>query len=433
MAPSTASPGRAVIQFAVAGVAALLLLAVVGVVVSRDAAQAEAVADARRLTSTLAHAVVAPALSPGVLAGDAADLAVLDAAVRSRVLGDGVLRVKVWSSDGRILYSDEPRLIGSTFPLGEEEQQALAHGRVAADVSDLAAPENRFERGFGKVLEVYLPMSLPGSEPVLFETYSRYQQVVSQRSRAIWGEFIPITIGLLLLLQLVQLPLAGSLAARLQRGREEREGLLTKAITASDGERRRIAGDLHDGVVQDLAGVSYALVGTADRVAHAGRGAEADAVYRAAADVRQSIRALRSLLVEIYPPNLRSAGLAAALSDLVAPLAGRGIAVQVELPGTEDLPFPAEALIFRVAQEAVRNAVQHARAGELRISVHRQPVRAVLQVEDDGIGFDPSLPAAESHVGLRLLADLAGDAGARLHVASRLGSGTRVRLEVPLP
>lgn len=423
------APSRAVVQFVLAGLVALALLIVAGAVVSRKTAEREAVSDARRTAQTLAHAAVAPALTDGLLTGDPAAVSALDRVVRSRVLGNGIVRVKLWSPAGRVLYSDEPRLLGGTFPLDNEELAAIREDRVVAEVSNLSAPENRFERTQGKLLEVYLPLRAPSGQPVLFETYSTYD-TVRDRSRVIWRQFIPITVGLLLLLQLVQLPLALSLARRLERGRRERERLLRRAIAASDAERRRIASDLHDGVVQDLAGVSYGLVACADQVARTGQPEVAEHLYDASGGVRQSIRALRSLLVEIYPPNLRAAGLGAALTDLLAPLAGRNVTVELELPDGLELPVDVEALVFRVAQEAVRNAVQHGAPGRLAVRLSLDGDDARLTVEDDGRGFDPARPATEGHVGLLLLADLVSDAGGRLDVASTPGAGTQVRLVV---
>ena len=113
----------------------------------------------------------------------------------------------------------------------------------------------------------------------------------------------------------------------MRRAREERERLLRRAVEASDAERRRIAADLHDGVVQELAGASFALAAAAKRMTGSPR-AVAASLDRVAAGVRQSMRSLRSLLVEIYPPNLHTEGLAAALGDLLAPLPGSGCATR---------------------------------------------------------------------------------------------------------
>lgn len=209
-----------------------------------------------------------------------------------------------------------------------------------------------------------------------------------------------------------------------------------RAIAASDAERRRIASDLHDGVVQELAGASFVLAGAADRAAAVSEPEVSGALHRAAGGVRQSIRALRSLLVEIYPPNLRTAGLAAAMSDLLAPLSSRGIETELHLPDRLELSPETEALIFRVAQESVRNAANHAGARRIDVRLTTTPGLAVFTVVDDGLGFDVAAlttRAKSGHLGLVVLRDLAADAGADLRIDSAPGDGTRVRLQVPQP
>jgi len=307
---------------------------------------------------------------------------------------------------------------------------SFATGATAADVSDLSRPENRFEKPFGKLLEVYQPVHTPSGATLLFETYFRYD-AVSAGGRRAWKDFAPITLLALVGLEALQIPLAWSMARRLRSGQERQEVLLRRAIEASDAERRRIASDLHDGVVQDLATVSYLLASIEGEVEESTRGV----LHDAAAGTRRSIRALRSLLVEIYPPSLQDAGLHAALSDLAAPLGAHGIEANVDL--ADDLQFPPgiEALLYRATQEAVRNVVAHSRAHRVDIILTRPDHTAVLDVVDDGVGFDPAHSAAQpvpGHVGLRVLNDLVGEAGGSVAVTSRLGDGTRVHLEVPI-
>jgi len=162
-----------------------------------------------------------------------------------------------------IVYSDEPRLIGAHYTLRPADRAEFRNRKVDAEVSNLSKPENRFERGFGRLLEVYLPISTPHGTPLRYETYYR-SSFVDARARRIFRQFAPVMLGALILLALIQLPLAWRLAKRVERGREERERLLRQAIEASETERQRIARDLHDGVVQDLAAASYSLAAAAD-------------------------------------------------------------------------------------------------------------------------------------------------------------------------
>ena len=183
--------------------------------------------------------------------------------------------------------------------------------------------------------------------------------------------------------------------------------------------------------MQDLAGLSLTLAAAAGRT----NDPEAAPVLAgAASSTRQSIRQMRSLLVDIYPANLHTAGLHAALADLVAPLAARGLATHVEAEAGLAAAPEVEQLVYRTAQEALRNVLRHAAAATVRVeaSLHGGTLR--LLVEDDGCGFRPAevrRARADGHLGLALLGDRAGAMGGFLIIDSEPGRGTRVRLEVP--
>jgi two-component system NarL family sensor kinase len=208
---------------------------------------------------------------------------------------------------------------------------------------------------------------------------------------------------------------------------------LHSAIDATDAERRRIASDLHDGVVQDLAGVTFSLAAAARRTD--GPGAETGELKEASDRVRDAVRSLRSLLVEIYPPNLYEEGLDAALNDLMARLEPRGITASLEINAqAEHFGLQATELMYRAAQEALRNVVAHAEADHVVLSLTEYSGSAVLEVSDDGRGVDTSkLGDDDQHFGLRALAGLAATMGASLGVDSTPGEGTTLRLEVPIP
>jgi len=421
---------RQVGLFALAGVLAVGLVGIATAIASRRVGEREAIADARSATLVKAQGLVEPVLTDALLTGDPAAFARVDSVVKAGVLDHSVVRVKIWKADGVIVYSDEPRLVGAQYELGSAERSALTTGVIDAEIGDLSKPENRFERGRGKLLEVYLPVRTPSGQRLLFEAYSSYA-AVSNSAWRIFRAFAPISLGALVALEVVQLPLAYSLAQRLRRRQHERESLLQQALDASDSERRRIAADLHDGVVQNLAGVAYSMTAIARDAAL--KPPDAVALGHSAADVQEAIRALRSLLVEIYPPNLAETGLETALTDLLARVNGRGVAASLHTSeSVDELPAATAGLIYRITQEALRNVVTHANATSVAVRVDTSDGNANVDVVDDGVGFDPEAAVGAGHLGLRGLTDLVADVEGHLHVESAAGKGTSVHATVPI-
>ncbi len=430
--PRLPSVGLAVVRFVAAGTLVLLVLAVASSVVLRRTGTHEAVRDATVLAELDARAVVVPALTPALAAGDPVALGAFDDLVRRRVLVDPVVRVKLWDPSGTVVYSDDARLVGARFHLDGEAAEVLARGGTAADLSDLSAPENRFEGPQHQLLEVYQRLVAPDGSVLLFEMYLRFSSVTASGAE-IWRSFAPVFLGALVLLQLLQAPLAWSMARQLRQRQREREELLTRALHASDVERRRIARDVHDGAVQTLSGVAYALAGIQSRLRLPEQRDEQRVLAGAVTDTRRGISELRSLLVEIYPPSLVRGGLAPALEDLASTLRSRGVRTTVQVDDDLALGVDRERLVYRVAQEAVRNVARHARAARAVVSVTADGAAGcALEVSDDGVGFepDPRDGPARGHFGLTMAAELAAELGGRLQVVSRPGA-TRVRLDLP--
>ena len=434
---ATVSVTRAVAAFLVAGLVVLTATGAVLAVLQRRQAVTEAVRDARSLTSVMAHAVVGPVLSDAALV-PGADGGSLDQLVKERVLGNWIVRVKIWDAKGRIVYSDDASLIGRVFPLPDEERRALTQeGPALAEVSNLSEPENVGEQQFGKLLQVYLGVRTKEGTPLLFETYQAYDTIRAS-SRAMWLDSLPVLIGALGLLYLVQIPLAYRMAVRLRSVQEQREQLLLSALAASDRERRRIAADLHDGVLQGLSGASYSLSAAAGGVRAAGDNDAANSVERTALDLRRWVRELRTLVVTITPPALHQQGLAASLADLASTMEVRGVEASIDVTAGEGLALDeaTEALVYRVAQEAVRNVVRHADAGRaiLALEVDRPAGRLRLTVTDDGRGYDVAQAGARARgsVGLELLRALVAERGGSLTSTSSAGTGTTLALSVPL-
>ena len=415
------------VQFAAA---TLLLFALVwwaSAALSQRAARSEAVSDARVTTELLAHSVAEPELPTGLVSGDPGAIDRFDRRVLGRLMVGDVRRIKIWRDDGTVVYSDETQLIGQRFPLDDEQLTVLHSGDTEGSVSDLRRRENLFEDQEGGLLEVYTRIESPEGAPLLFEAYYSVD-TVQQRSSEVLAPFRRITVGALIAVLLVGLPLIGLLTLRLTRASRARERLMRRAIDSSEAERRRIARDLHDGVVQELAGTAFALSGVArdDSFPPAVRGE----LQGASDALRRSLRQLRSLLVEIHPPGLDAAGLPAALEDLTASAATAGMEATVSVEGIDGASEHVVTLVWRVAQEAIRNAVRHARASQLRVDVRGDEHLVRLTVADDGTGFDPTVRARESSYGLRGLQSLVEDGGGRVNVESAPGGGTTVTMVV---
>jgi two-component system, NarL family, sensor kinase len=402
------------------------------------AATAEAINDAETVTQIDAHGIVQPLLTPALLAGSPAAIQALDTAVKTGVIGSRVVRVKIWTAAGTIVYSDEHALIGEHFVLGDDEQEALESGNTDSEVSDLSKPENRFERSFGSLVEVYLPVKATNGTELLFETYQLETALQADQAR-VWNGIFPALIAGLGLLFLLLIPLSWRLARRLQRSSIDRAVLLQRAIDSSETERWRIAGDLHDGPVQNLTAVSLTLGSAAMRLGNPEREQPShdellSVMQTASEESRTAIRELRTMIMEIAPPDLDRGGLGAALERLGAVARDAGLEVVVDVdPSARTLSMRDTALIYRTAQEGIRNVVKHAHAAKLLVRLVPVAGSMDLEVTDDGAGFSPDElngRQQSGHVGLSLLQERVAEAGAKLSIDSVPGHGTAIRMRV---
>lgn len=432
--PRRESVTSAVLMFAVSGLLSLALVTAGALYFARRTATQEAERDSLGVTEAAARNLIEPILSDALAAGDPGAIARLDDTVRSRVLGNAIVRVKLWSRDGVIVYSDEPRLIGQRYDLDEDDLKSFGNQEPEADISDLSRPENIYEKPYGKLLEVYFPLYTREGTPILFEAYLPYASV-SERASEIWRSFLPTVFAGLITLEVLQLPLAWSLARRLRARQVEREQLLHRAVEASNRERRLIAGELHDGVVQDLVGQSYRLLAVADGLAGVAPGDSVAAIRQEAIETRTAIKSLRTLLVDLYPPNLRSEGLEPALADLAARLRSAGVLVNIAMLTDVRLSEEWERLLYRAAREALRNIERHSGARNVNICIEHQDGYVSLTIIDDGIGIAGENQVGqrqEGHLGLDLLGSLLRDAGGHLSVRAGETGGTRFEVRLPL-
>ena len=414
------------------GAAALVLVIVaVGVsLVGRQVAKDEALRDAERVAQRTASLVVAPLLGD-VLNGDATLRPELDRAVQARLRDGSIIELNVWDRTGTILYADDARDIGERLPVPDEVVAAIDGGAVTSDVT--TSPETGAIPGDNRLVEVYVPLRLPGRAPLAFEIYVPYDRVENTANNLVL-RIVPLAVGALLLLQLIQTPITVSLARRVAGHEAERTELLERALSASERERRQIAADLHDGVVQDLAGAGYALAALQRRT----EGRAAANVEQVGRVVRGAVESLRRLMVDIYPPDLSGAGLPGAVDDLAEPLRRAGVEVSVHAAALPAADSAVAATLYRVARETLANVAKHARASrvevDLTVDQDHDPSWVTLRIADDGVGIREGQldKRAQGHLGLRLLIDRVADQGGEMTVRPGCDGGTVALARMPV-
>jgi PAS domain S-box-containing protein len=212
----------------------------------------------------------------------------------------------------------------------------------------------------------------------------------------------------------------------------ERKRLEKEILEISDQERRRLGQDLHDGLCQHLAGIELMSQVLEQKLASKSKSA-ATRVGEIARHVREAISQTRALARGLSPVTLESEGLASALQELAANTEKMfGIGCRVECAGKVTIPSNAAAThVYRIAQEAVSNAIKHGRASEIVIRLERSKNRVSLRVIDNGKGF-PKVPADQKGMGLRIMQYRAGMIGASLVFEQNRSRGVTLACSVPM-
>ncbi|MER5599950.1 histidine kinase [Streptomyces sp. NPDC002265] len=421
---------HAVIAMIVIGLGAFTVVGAGTVLAAESIAKRTALAEAARSAQLMGNVIFKPAM-PGVMRGDIVAQARLDEAVRAREGEGGVVRVKVWNRQGEVLYSNEHRAIGMSFPLNDDVRKTIDQQASWADLSDLSDEENITEpHGDSRLVEVYVPLDLASGERLALEVYSTDDRVATARSE-LMRTLVPFSVLALLLLLVTQLPVSVQLLRRVSQADAERSRLLRNALTASERERRAIARDLHDGVVQDLAGAGYALAAVRADLPPGTPEPAGGMLDRVSEVLRGAVGSLRTLMVDIYPPDLTEDGLPQAVELLAERLRREGLAVTTSVDVRAALGPDLTAAAYRCTRECVTNIVKHAEAEHAWIDVTGGPDRLLVVVADDGRGPGTAL-GTTGHLGLQLIRDTASELGGEVTVAERAGGGTEVRAVLPV-
>ena len=407
----------------------LLAVSVGTLLLSERLARANALAEAKATVVGTARFLVAPVLLDA-LNGVPGRWDELDRRVENRLRDGSITGILVWDHNGRVLYSSDHEATGRIVPPSPELTAAVG-GKVVADVvstEEIGDPDPSLR----PLVEVYVPLNVSKPDLVL-ETYLGYERI-QRVSSLLRDQIIPVTVGALVLLQVVQVPLGVSLFSRVRRQDAERTELLARTLTASDRERRAIAADVHDGPVQELAGLGYAL--SALRPAMPAR-AQA-ATDRLIASVRDSVAGLRTLMADLYPPDLTGTAMPAALEDHIRRVRSDSFAVHLEATEVPELSSPGAAVLYRTAKEALAvlpgpGAAANAWVSFGPVTLDGAPA-ALLRVRVDVAPAPEPLSArsADDLEGLNLMRRELVDLGGSLSVTTDVPSGAIVTAVVPV-
>ncbi len=409
------------------------------------------------VTALYVESFVAPDLQSLV---DGEDLSPSDVAGLQRLLSDtplgqAVVSFRIWSTDGRVLYSPLPELIGQRFDMSGERGEA-ALGAVIGDISDLSDPENIYERQrWSHLIELYLPVRASGTSDVIAvaEFYQLPDDLEAEvnRDRLIaWALVAVATV--LAYLALVRVVRQGSETILRQQDElrqrvDELSTLLDQNARLSDRirqaaarsaaltelERRRIGSDLHDGPSQNLAFAMLRLDAVEGRLDAAGQGDDADLLaVRGAMD--DALADMRTIAAGLRTPELEHASPAAIVGRAVAEHERRaGTSTIVDTDGIPpDAPLASKIALHRILSEALSNAARHGGGAGIQVRVTEAGGELMVEVRDAGPGFDPRVRPGDDHLGLAGMRERTQLLGGRFELESAPGSGTLVRAYLPL-
>ena len=198
-------------------------------------------------------------------------------------------------------------------------------------------------------------------------------------------------------------------------------------------ERERIGRDLHDGIIQRIYGVTLGL----DEVPELARNdpaAAGERVERAIDALHDAIGEIRTFIYGLRPGLDYPGSIASALKTLAEEMRlNTAIQIDVTAPIVEGLSPTVRGEMLSIAREALTNAVRHAAATRVAVTITAADGAVRLEIADDGIGFDPLAPAAEGHNGLTNMRRRAEALGGTLRVDTGEGNGTRIIVSLPLP
>jgi len=196
-------------------------------------------------------------------------------------------------------------------------------------------------------------------------------------------------------------------------------------------ERQRLARELHDSVTQSLYGISLYAQAATGNINTSQVEQAAEYIEDIQNTAQESLADMRLLIYELRPPILEKEGLVAALQNRLISVEDRArikSSLQTNLSGR--LPAEVEEGIYQITREALNNIIKHAKAGNVSIRIQQESESILVEITDDGVGFEPEKARCTGCLGLVNMQERAQSQGWQLDIESSLGNGTRIKVEI---
>lgn len=364
-------------------------------------------------------------------------------------LGARIVSFKIWNLSGKVLDARDPAIVGRSFPIADDLQDAF-DGHISASFGPMVDPENVSESALGvPLLEIYSPIRQDWSGKVIAvaEFYERNDQLRDDLNAARWGAWGTVSAVVLGLGSVLYFIVLGgsrlidtqrrALDARLSELRElsvhntelrlRVQGAAARAAAQTDQSMRRIGADLHDGPAQYLAYAALRLDALRDRVTDPVALTEVDTVAGAVTHAMTEVRALsRGLsLPEIADRSLKDIVQRAA--DAHAVRHGADVAVHLDCTPEPQVPLATRICLFRFVQEGLTNASRHGGGQGMAVSLTHIPGLLTLTVRDHGPGLGTIDPPHDG-LGLPGLRDRVESLGGIFAARTHPKGGTELRM-----
>lgn len=389
------------------------------------------------------------------------DRAALNHLLSATPLGRQIVAFKIWRPDGHVIYSTNPAIVGRQFPVKAALASAFA-GTVHSQIADLTEPENAFEaERWSRLIETYTPVYAEHDRKILavaefYQTPEDLEREVGAAQLRSWLMVVSATLMMFVLLaglvrrahmtivaQQTELrdKVAQLTALLAQNERLHDRVRRAAARTTALNERflHRVAADLHDGPGQGLALALLRMGALADVCAHCpnlvGKALSVGQDFRTVHGALQTaLEDLRAIAAGLHLPEITELTLTETARRAVHDYERKsGLTVPLSVGEVSDeAPLPVKITLFRLLQESLANGYRHSGSDTQRVRIAKLDGQLLVEVADEGKGFNPQAAAADGHLGLTGMRERVETLGGSFSVESAPGKGSIVKAMLPL-